>query len=887
MRIGTYSNDVLPARVTVSPGRLSSLGRGNAFQRILVVSVVPALLLWTGTALVGVVSSPTLSIDHFSAQLPVIQDTHLEAGAFNSSGVPPLEPRVTKAVTLRPDASCDDCVYYMQEGTTIEQACFTGVSGSCTGYAGFSSLYVDVQVKSSPYPTGFELNGYTNTGDWFQSTVVENWCTSGFVVANEVFNNAGTSVYGPCVSSDLSINAGNEIELGLYVSTSGSTSGDVCFTTSDLTVAQPSYLNCVSQPDGGSNPASNYFTFGGGNGFFTGPMTEIYDASATSCQSYLSMPIVQYQFVPGAYIINFTPWSDEWYPSTDSVCYSTTSDSAEWTMSPGDSAAQFVDASAASSYGPHWESARNTSSLSSTGWWTFTTDAVLPTPLATPASMDLGQSTQVQFYEPVEVEHIDSNPTFAEWNTTTSVIDPCSATDSSEILTCTVSGVPGSDQIRFTMGEVGGYSLVSPTLNYAVYADPQINSITLAQSTLDVGEQMTAIAVVTGGSGGFTYAWSGLPSGCVAANSSTIRCRPAEIGWTNISVIATDSNGLSAFSSQAVLHVESDPTVFPYNITPASGSLDIRQMMAVSALVVGGSGIYSYKWNGLPSNCVAPGAASVSCEALTAGTIVLNLSVTDSNGFTVNSSEVVFHVFPDPLAKLAIDPTNLLQGDQLSLDAIVSGGVAPYFYTWGGLPPGCSSEGPGLGLAVLYCIPSSSGTYAVTLNVSDSAGFKVSSSAEVTVVPSFLGLPVLEGFVLFILVPIAALIVILVVVLARRRKGRSRGGKPRGENLTTGLSDSSSWDPNSYGTSYRTSSGVGSSANAVPAVAVQPVYFEKGPTGAEGLDPGLVSTGTPLINPPNPVCWHCGFENPAGSRYCTRCALPLEPPSAPGSSSST
>ena len=59
---------------------------------------------------------------------------------------------------------------------------------------------------------------------------------------------------------------------------------------------------------------------------------------------------------------------------------------------------------------------------------------------------------------------------------------------------------------------------------------------------------------------------------------------------------------------------------------------------------------------------------------------------------------------------------------------------------------------------------------------------------------------------------------------------------------------------------------------------MSPVRFEEAPSPLAGLDPGLASMSTPLINPPDPTCWNCQFQNEPGSRYCARCAVPLEPP---------
>ena len=308
-----------------------------------------------------------------------------------------------------------------------------GTTGACAPIAGMASIALDVVLRSSTYTTGFELNGYTNTGDWFQSMIGENWCGSGFEVTNEMFNRSGGSVLGPCVSSNLSMVAGDTIQLGLYVSTTGNTSGDVCFTASDLTDLQLGYVNCVAQPDRGASPASNYFQFGLPNafGFFTGPMTEVVDAAATSCPHIGALPTVAYDWQDGTYITQFSPWSDEWDPATSDLCYNTVA-AVSWTMVAGNAAQLVADASANSSYGPRWESAQNTTSNTSGAGWVFSTDFTLPAPAPSVGPLGQAQYANVSFDEQIEVEHFDTNPTFADWITPTSVLGHCIVARSNE-----------------------------------------------------------------------------------------------------------------------------------------------------------------------------------------------------------------------------------------------------------------------------------------------------------------------------------------------------------------------------------------------------------------------------------------------------------------------
>lgn len=793
--------------------------------------------------------------------------TERAGGPAQETGLPnPGEPLPTHVPALLSPASCGDCAYYMQEGAFINQACFTGVSGSCTDYAGFSSLYEDVQVKTSPYYTGYELNGVSNTGDWYQDVVGYNWCASGFDVMNEVWNNAGESISGPCVSSGLVIHANDEVELGLYVASSG----DVCLYANDLTNRQSPYTNCVAQPDPGSNPWDNYFAYGANGGYFTGPMTEIVDPEASSCLSYTSMPTMSYQFVPGAYVIHFTPWSDEWYPPTDADCYDSIG-SGDWTMDPGDSAAQYVDASDASTYGPHWEAARNISSLSSSTWWQFTTDAVLPTPAATPTALDVGQSVDVQFYEPALIEHIDTNPIYADWDYTVPSSWTCSASDSDEILTCTgTASVAGTYPIQFVIGETGGYSLSSPILDFSVYADPEIASISATPSSTDLGQTTSLSVSAELGSGGYSYAWNNLPAGCTSSSVASLDCIPTSSGTYEVSVTATDSNGVSVTSGFASFKVDPDPTVSAPTASPGSGGIDAGQSVTFIATASGGAGDFSYAWTGLPTGCSSSNLSALPCVPAVEGTFDLRATVTDAHGFSVKSTILTYTVYADPqISAFIASPASLLTGSATQLTVIVSGGAPALTFSYSGLPAGCASSNS----ATLSCSPTTAGTYHVVVTVMDANGIETSSNLTLVVNPVFIGLPAVEGYAVVAGI-IGALLVaaILAILLVRRRR------EDNDPSIAQRVQE--------YAPTVRASpvsditvpmSEVWSNRMEKPAETTSGASAAGGEEGGE--DQGPRPPGywdSPLVSPPDPTCWNCKFENPPASRYCAKCGLPLE-----------
>ncbi|MGC2033831.1 MAG: hypothetical protein WA761_00120 [Thermoplasmata archaeon] len=661
---------------------------------------------------------------------------------------PPVSDRAFDALGAHPTrfetaTGCGDCAYYMQEGASVQGACLLGPSGSCTSATGLDSLGLDVVVPSNTDTTGFELNGYTNTGDWFQSMIGENWCGSGFGVTNEVFDNAGESVYGPCVSSNVSIVAGDSVHLGLYVSASGSTSGEICFTASDISDPQLGYVNCVPQPNGGASPASNFFRFGLPNdyGFFTGPMTELVDTGATSCPYLGPLPMTTYTWEDGGYLTQISPWSDEWDPATSDLCYNTAS-TQSWTLVAGDASILVADASANSTYGPRWESIQNTSSVASVPEWTFSTDFTLPAPAPTVGPLGQSAYSNVSFHEPIQVERFDSHSTYADWITPTSVLGHCVISGSNEILTCAPTGASGAATIQFMIGESGGYSLRSPDLVYFIHIALRVPVPTASRSSADVGQNVTFSEMpFDNGSDAYDYDWV-LPAGCVGSSSTVTCANLTEPGNVTVFVRVDGPNGTAATSAVLLFPVYSDPAVtLP---TASRTSADLGQSIALSSIGSGGSGGLSYNWSGLPEGCNGS-TAIISCRPTAVTTFAqVTVSVTDSNGWTVRSLPLVLTVHSAPSVSLSVRPTSVYEANKAVFLATVQGGDGNFSFDWGDLPLGCAASTS----SVVDCAPSATGTFRVIVTAIDQDLVGNSSTAELHVSPTVLGLPAVEGYAL-------------------------------------------------------------------------------------------------------------------------------------------
>jgi hypothetical protein len=253
--------------------------------------------------------------------------------------------------------------------------------------------------------------------------------------------------------------------------------------------------------------------------------------------------------------------------------------------------------------------------------------------------------------------------------------------------------------------------------------------------------------------------------------------------------------------------------------------------------------------------------------------------MTDSNGYSASSSGS-FTVYPMPTAgPVGVSPgATILAGDGLTFNVSSTPGSGDLVYVWNNLPSGCQSADSNS----LSCTPSTTGTWNVTVTLTDSNhGSATSIGITITVQPSFLGLPALEGYA--ILGVVLAAIIGLVLAVGLRRRNRRRNEEASDLSIAERVRlYSGKVGPGSGPGTAASPSGAGS--DGVPAFATVAIGEPSPePESDVGLDPGSVAMSTPLINPPDRGCWHCQFENRPGARYCARCGLPLEPPPPPGS----
>jgi hypothetical protein len=94
------------------------------------------------------------------------------------------------------------------------------------------------------------------------------------------------------------------------------------------------------------------------------------------------------------------------------------------------------------------------------------------------------------------------------------------------------------------------------------------------------------------------------------------------------------------------------------------------------------------------------------------------------------------------ITSFSVTPTTAFVNSWTNFSVSAGGGVGVLSYSYTGLPPGCASENE----SVLGCRPTSTGTYNVTVNVTDQANHSTKRSVVLTVVPVAVG-PMIDSFV--------------------------------------------------------------------------------------------------------------------------------------------
>ena len=290
----------------------------------------------------------------------------------------------------------------------------------------------------------------------------------------------------------------------------------------------------------------------------------------------------------------------------------------------------------------------------------------------------------------------------------------------------------GSYTITVSVTDANGFEVTSLGLTFTVTAGPSIGPLSATPpASIDLGQSVKFSTTATGGSGGYTFTWSGLPPGCAVTVASNLTCFPSAAGGFAIVVSVADSAGGSATSGPLDFTVHNELSTGELGVAPTSIDLGQTMRFALNGGPTGGAGSYSYVWTGLPQGCVTDDSPTLTCvpsQAPDAG--YARVTVHDADSGT-NATSAAWRVFADlSLPALWESRTVIDVGQPVQFSAMfLQGGVPPIIYRWSGLPVGCA---PSDTVGIL-CNPTAVGTTEVSVNITDLNGYTAEGSLGFTV----------------------------------------------------------------------------------------------------------------------------------------------------------
>jgi hypothetical protein len=181
---------------------------------------------------------------------------------------------------------------------------------------------------------------------------------------------------------------------------------------------------------------------------------------------------------------------------------------------------------------------------------------------------------------------------------------------------------------------VGGFNRSSPLAsswelnssdNWSQVA-PQVHALL---PVLDVNTTTELQTFTAPGPGGWTFKYSGLPSGCVGVSTATLNCTPPIAGKYGIGVIVSDAFGATGVASSS-LTVNSPPTVSL--IGPMAERVTLGSRAYVNVSLQNGTPPYSLSFQGLPLGCLSSNVSNYNCVPAVVGNFTVNVSMSDRFG---------------------------------------------------------------------------------------------------------------------------------------------------------------------------------------------------------------------------------------------------------------
>jgi hypothetical protein len=351
-------------------------------------------------------------------------------------------------------------------------------------------------------------------------------------------------------------------------------------------------------------------------------------------------------------------------------------------------------------------------------------DLLISSFLASPSEIELGESTTFQ---------VSTSEGSGQLIYTYSNLPPNCPAVNSPTLPCTPSGY-GTFSVGVQVSDAFHQAARATTVLQVVGsgAELSISSFTAEPSSIGLGQATTFQASVTGGSGGYTFQYSGLPMGCSPNDGPTFACTPTKAGEYAVTLKVNDSGGNStnATTSLNVTSESSPLTITSFVANPSNISLGASTSFI--AAVTGGTGGYKYVYDDLPLGCASSNHPKFTCTPSEAGTFVVDLEVTDSSDREANASttlNVSQGNLPLTISNFGASPPTIQLGEAATFEVSATGGSGTYTYVYFDLPSGCVSSN----VSQIACTPSEEGSFLVTVQVTDTHSHLASAQTQLSV----------------------------------------------------------------------------------------------------------------------------------------------------------
>jgi hypothetical protein len=202
-------------------------------------------------------------------------------------------------------------------------------------------------------------------------------------------------------------------------------------------------------------------------------------------------------------------------------------------------------------------------------------------------------------------------------------------------LSCTPTAA-GNYTVTVTVSDASSKQATTTTI-LTVLSLPTITSFTSSPSPAVQYSPTTFTVQVTGGAKPYSYAYTGLPTGCSSQDQASFTCAPGASGSFTVHVTVTDAGSKSTSTTLALtVSAAPSPTISSFTATPNSLTIGGNTTLAVSAS--GGTGPLSYSYSNLPDGCTTLNVSTLTCTPTVAGTFTITVTVTDVHHMSASQS---------------------------------------------------------------------------------------------------------------------------------------------------------------------------------------------------------------------------------------------------------